>query len=364
MREPAPLTADEYEAAARSVLPAGVWDYLAGGSGAELTLAANRATFNRLAFRPRMLVDVSRCERGLELLGARLAAPIGVAPMAYQRLAHPDGEVATARAAGATGLLVVVSPFASRTIEEIAASAGGPLWLQLYWLRQRGAIVDLIERAEAAGYRAIVLTVDTPVLGRRLRDMRNGFALPPGVVAANVDPSVMAGTHLARAGESAMARHAGERHDPTLSWRDLAWLRERTRLPLVLKGVLTAEDAGLAVAHGADAVVVSNHGGRQLDGAVASLEALPEVVEAVAGRFPVLLDGGVRSGADVVKALALGARAVLVGRPVLWGLVTGGAAGAQAVLELLIAELDQVLALCGRPRLTDLDPTVVTRPTL
>jgi 4-hydroxymandelate oxidase len=355
------LTTDDYAESARGRLPADVWDYLAGGSGSESTLAGNRAAFRRLALRPRVLVDVSRCDRAVELLGARLAAPIGVAPMAYHRLAHPDGEVATARAAGATGLLLVVSPFASRTVEEIAAAAAGPLWLQLYWLRERRVLEDLIERGEAAGYQAIVLTVDTPRVGRRLRDLRNGFAVPPGVVAASIDPAVMAGTGESRAGESAIERHAREQFDPSLSWRDLAWLRERTRLPVVVKGVLTAEDARLAVAHELAAVIVSNHGGRQLDGAVASLDALPEVVAAVAGRCPVLLDGGVWTGVDVVKALALGADAVLVGRPVLWGLATAGADGARAVLELLVTELDQALVLCGRPRLADLDPATVIR---
>jgi 4-hydroxymandelate oxidase len=255
----------------------------------------------------------------------------------------------------------VVSPFASRTVEEIAAATTGPLWLQLYWLRQRKVLEDLIDRAEAAGYRAIVLTVDTPRVGRRLRDLRNGFALPPQVRAASIDPAVMAGTGASRAGESAIERHSREQFDPSLSWRDLGWLRERTRLPVVIKGVLTAEDARLAVEHEVAAVVVSNHGGRQLDGAVASLDALPEVVRAVAGRCPVLLDGGVRTGVDVVKALALGARAVLVGRPVLWGLANAGADGARAVLELLVTEFDQALVLCGRPRLADLDPATITR---
>jgi 4-hydroxymandelate oxidase len=354
-----PLTAGEYESAARERLPADVWDFLAGGSGAEATLAANRAAFQRLALRPRVLVDVSRTDLAVDLLGTRLAVPIGVAPMAYHRLVHPEGEVATARATGGAGALFVVSIFASRSLEDIAAAATGPLWLQLYWLRRRDVLVDLLRRAEAAGYRAVVLTVDAPRVGRRLRDLRHGFAVPPDVTAVNIDAPVMAGTAVSRTGESAIARHSREQFDTSVTWRDLAWLRGQTSLPLVLKGLLTAEDARLAVEHGIDGVVVSNHGGRQLDGAVPSLVALPEVVEAVAGRCPVLLDGGVRAGTDVVKALALGARAVLVGRPVLWGLAAAGADGARALLDLLVTELDDAMALCGRPRVADLDPSAV-----
>jgi 4-hydroxymandelate oxidase len=354
------LTASEYESAARQRLPVDVWDFVAGGSGTEATLAANRAAFQRLVLRPRVLVDVTRTDLAVDLLGARLAAPIGVAPMAYHRLAHPEGEVATARAAGGAGALFVVSLFASRSLEDIAAAAGGPLWLQLYWLRRRDVLVPLLRRAEAAGYQAIVLTVDAPRVGRRVRDLRHGFAVPPDVTAVNIDARVMAGTDASRTGESAIARHSREQFDPSATWQDLAWLRGQTSLPLVLKGLLTAEDARLAVEHGTAAVIVSNHGGRQLDGAVPSMVALPEVVEAVAGRCPVLLDGGVRAGTDVVKALALGARAVLVGRPVLWGLATAGADGARALLDLLVTELDDAMALCGHPRVADLDRSAVT----
>jgi 4-hydroxymandelate oxidase len=356
----APLTVAEYEPMAREHMPADVWDYIAGGSGTEATLAANRAAFGRLVLRPRVLVDVSSCDPSASLLGIDLPAPIGIAPMAYHRLAHPEGEVATARAAG--GLLFVVSVFASRRLAEIAAVASGPLWLQLYWLRERRALVDLIRQAEALGYRAIVLTADLPRVGRRLRDQRNGFAVPAGIAAVNVDPTVMASTGVRRAGVSAIEQHAREQLDPAAGWSDLAWLMSRTSLPVVLKGVLTAEDARLAVERGVAAVVVSNHGGRQLDGAPASLDALPEVVDAVAGECPVLVDGGIRSGADVLKALALGASTVLVGRPVLWGLACGGADGARDVLRLLVAELEDAMVLSGRPRLADVDASLVSRP--
>jgi 4-hydroxymandelate oxidase len=288
--------------------------------------------------------------------------PIGVAPMAYHRLAHDDGEVATAAAAGAVGALFVVPMLASRAFADIAAAASGPLWLQLYWLRRREALADVLRRAEQAGFRALALTVDAPRLGRRYRDARNGFALPPGVSAVNVDPAVMASASKYQAGTSALERHASERFDPTISWADLEWLRRHSPLPLVLKGVLTGEDAALAVEHGVDALVVSNHGGRQLDGAVPSIDALSEVAEAVAGRIPVLLDGGVRTGGDVFAALALGATAVLVGRPVLWGLACAGADGARAVLEQLGDELDEVMALSGRPRLADIDSRALRLP--
>ncbi|BCB89157.1 alpha-hydroxy acid oxidase [Phytohabitans suffuscus] len=349
------LTVAEYEAAAQELLPPGIWDYLSGGSGQERTLAANVDAFARLALRPRFLVDVSEPDLSTTLLGARLPTPIGVAPVAYHRLAHPEGEVATARAAS----LLVVSVFASRTLEEIAAAAAGPLWLQLYWFRRREVVTGLVRRAEDAGYQALVLTLDTPRVGRRLRDVRRGFAIPAGIVAPNLEAAVMAGTHEAVDGESALARHSREQFDPALRPADLAWLCAQTDLPVLVKGVLTARDAELALAHGAAGVVVSNHGGRQLDGAVASVDALAEVAAAVGGRGPVLLDGGVRTGVDVLRALALGASAVLVGRPALWGLAVGGESGARAVLDILAAELEDAMVLSGRPRLSDVDSSLL-----
>ncbi|MFI2027882.1 alpha-hydroxy acid oxidase [Streptomyces buecherae] len=339
----------DYETAARERLPRPVWDFLAGGSGTESMLATSREALDRLTLRPRCLVDVSDCRPDTALLGSPLPAPLGIAPMAYHQLAHTDGELATARAAGASGTLLTVSMFASRTLEEIAAVAGGPLWLQLYWLRRREPMLDLIRRAERAGYRALVLTVDAPRIAHRPRDVRNGFALPAGIRAANVDPAVMTATHSAAAGQSAIARHAREQFDSSITWKDLAWLRERTELPLVLKGVLTAEDAELAVRHGVDALVISNHGGRQLDFATPAPDALPEIADAVAGRCQLILDGAIRHGADIAKALCLGADAVFVGRPVLWGLAHSGSDGVAAVLRTLMREFDEVMALMGAP---------------
>ncbi|MFJ9695990.1 alpha-hydroxy acid oxidase [Kitasatospora sp. NPDC101183] len=353
------LTLAGIERAARAELPREIWDFIAGGSGDERTLAANRKAFSHYALRPRTMVDVTTCSTGLTLLGSRLDAPIGIAPMAYHRLVDEDGETATARAAGRAGALFVAGMFASRTLEEIAEAATGPLWLQLYWLREREAVAALVERAEAAGFAALVLTVDAPRIGRRLRDLRNGFAIPAAVRAVNLDPALMSASHRSTVGGSGIAEHARRQFDPSLTWADLAWLRERTRLPIVLKGILTAEDARLAVEYGADAVLVSNHGGRQLDGALPALAALPEVVDAVPADLPVLLDGGARTGTDLATALALGARAVLVGRPVLWGLATGGEAGVHRVLDLLRDELEHTMALLGRPRLADLDRTAL-----
>ncbi|MEU3413181.1 alpha-hydroxy acid oxidase [Streptomyces sp. NPDC006658] len=355
------LALHEYEAAARERLSGPVWDFLAGGSGTESMVTAGRAALDRIRLRPRCLVDVSDCDSRTSLLGADLSAPLGIAPMAYHRLVHPEGEVATARAAGETGTLLTVSMFASRTLEDIAAAAAGPLWLQLYWLRRREPMLALVRRAEDAGYRALVLTVDAPRVAHRPRDARNGFAVPEDIRAVNLDPSLMSASHTGAPGASAIARHSREQFDASLTWSDLAWLRERTPLPLVLKGLLTAEDAELAVKHGVDAIVVSNHGGRQLDFAQPAVEALVEVAEAVSGRCPVILDGSVRHGADIAKALCLGAHSVFVGRPVLWGLTHSGTAGAAAVLRTLTEEFDEVMALMGAPRVHLFGPSGVTR---
>lgn len=349
----AALTLREYRTEAERRLPGPVWDFLEGGSGTESMLSAGRAALDRIRLRPRCLVDVSACDPGVDLLGSRWAAPLGIAPMAYHRLAHADGEVATARAAGAAGVPLTVSMFASRTLEDIAAAASGPLWLQLYWLRRREALAELVRRAEGAGYRALVLTVDAPRVAHRPRDARNGFAVPADIRAVNVDPAVMSASHGGVAGESAIARHSREQFDPSITWRDLAWLRERTSLPLVLKGVLASEDAELAVKYGVDALVVSNHGGRQLDFAIPAADALAGIVEAVGGRCRVILDGAVRHGADIAKALCLGADAVFVGRPVLWGLAHSGSAGVAGVLRVLMDEFEEVMALMGAPRVGD-----------
>lgn len=344
-----PINLADYEALAQLKLPPAAWDYYRSGSEDESTLRANRAAFAHVRLRPRVLADVSACELGTAVLGQEVSMPILVAPTAYHCLAHPEGECATAAAAGAAGTLMVASTLATRSLEEIAGAAGGPLWFQLYVYRDRRLSESLVRRAEAAGYRALVLTVDTPRLGRREADIRNGFGLPPHLTMANMRDEEEPEIHADRPGASGLALHADARFDQGLSWEAIDWLRSITSLPIIVKGIVTAEDALEAVARGVAGIVVSNHGGRQLDGAVATLEALPEVAEAAAGRCEVYLDGGVRRGTDVLKALALGARAVLIGRPVLWGLAADGPDGVRRVLELLRAELALALALAGQP---------------
>lgn len=345
---------EDYEPLARERLPSPVWDYIEGGAGAELTLNANREAFDRITVRPRVLVDVSHCDTTTTVLGSTLQTPVIVAPTAYHGQVHPDAEEATARGAGAAGSLFVASTLASRSLDDIARAATGPLWFQLYWLRDRAVVTDLVTRAQAAGYYALVLTVDAPQIGRRLRDLRNGFAVDPSARAGSLEEALTAVAHQQQEGVSGVAAAAVEIFDQTITWSDLAWLRSLSDLPLLLKGVVTAADAALAVEHGIDGIIVSNHGGRQLDGGVASLRALPDVVGAVAGRCPVLVDGGVRRGRDVFVALALGADAVLVGRPVLWGLAVSGADGVEHVLTMLTEDLAHTMALAGRPTLADI----------
>ena len=353
--DPAPLASvDDYEEAARARLPEMAFDYFAGGAGDEVTLRENRAAFDRWRIRPRVLVDVSVRDLSTTVLGEPLSMPVLVAPTAIQRMAHDDGEAGMARAAAGAGTVMVVSTIASTTLEEVAAAApDGPRWFQLYVHRDRGLAEDLVHRAAAAGYRAIVLTVDTPMLGVRDRDTRNRYTTPEGIQMANL------AERLPEVSGSGLFSYIAERHDATVSWKDLDWLRGLAPVPLVLKGVMTGEDARIAADHGVDGIVVSNHGGRQLDGVAATLDVLEEVVRAAEGRTEVLMDGGVRRGSHVLKALALGARAVLVGRAPLWGLAAGGEAGARAVLDLLRAELDNAMAIAGCPRVADLDRSFV-----
>jgi isopentenyl diphosphate isomerase/L-lactate dehydrogenase-like FMN-dependent dehydrogenase len=322
-------------------LDAGSFGYFAGGANDEWTMRENRAAFERWVLRPRMLVDVLEVTTATSVLGTDVSMPLLVAPTAFQRMAHPDGELAMARAAAAAGTVMCLSTLATATIEEVAeASADGARWFQLYWSSDRGVVQDLLDRAAACGFTALVLTVDLPELGRRERDLRTGFEIPEEIPV----PIFLA---LAESVGAISPTDINWAVDRSLTWRDLEWLRSVSSLPLLVKGILTAEDALLAVESGAEGVVVSNHGGRQLDGVAAALDALPEVVDAVGDRAAVFMDGGIRRGTDVVKALALGAEAALAGRAPLWGLAAGGAEGVQAVLELLREEIALALALCG-----------------
>ncbi|MDQ6886828.1 MAG: alpha-hydroxy-acid oxidizing protein [Gemmatimonadota bacterium] len=345
----------ELEALARERLPADVFDYYAGGAHDEITVRENRAAYDRIALRPRILVDVSARDLSTTVLGSQLTAPIGIAPMAFQGMAHPDAELGTARGAAASRTLMTLSTFASSTLEAVRSSTSAPLWFQLYVFKDRGATRALVSRAEGAGYSALVVTADAPMLGRRERDVRRRFQIPAGVPHAVAPPAPSPEAPM----DSPLAHHFAHQMDPSLTWRDLEWLATLTRLPVLVKGVLRGDDACRAADHGAAGVVVSNHGGRQLDTAVATADALPEVARSVGDRLTVLVDGGIRRGTDVLKAVALGARAVLVGRPVLWGLAVGGEAGVARVLELLRAELDLAMALCGCRSLAEITPELL-----
>ena len=335
------LNVHDYERAAEEALDPAAFGYFAGAANDEWTMRENRAAFERWVLRPRMLVDVSDVSTATTVFGTDVSMPLLVAPTAFQRMAHPEGELAMARGASAAGTVMCLSTLATATIEEVAeASADGARWFQLYWSSDRGVVQDLLDRAAANGFTALVLTVDLPELGRRERDLRTGFEIPEEIPV----PIFLS---LAESVGAISPTDINWAVDKSLTWRDLEWLRSVSSLPLIVKGILTAEDALLAVESGAEGVVVSNHGGRQLDGVAAALDALPEVVEAVGDRATVLMDSGIRRGTDVVKALALGAEAVLAGRAPLWGLATGGADGVQAVLQLLREEIALALALCG-----------------
>jgi 4-hydroxymandelate oxidase len=330
--------AEYFEQAAAKVDPK-IWCYFEGGSGDEVTLRANRAAYGRWRFRPRVLVDVAAVSPATTVLGTLVSMPLLVAPFAMQQLLDPDGELATARAAAEAGTVMCVSTVTTFAHDEIAAAAAGaPLWLQLYVLRDKQRTLDHVAEARESGYGALALTVDTPYLGRRERDLRFGFELPrdlPLPYVKGKDPNVP------------MTFADQQQMSPSLTWRDLEWIASESRMPVILKGILTREDATLAVEHGVAGIIVSNHGGRQLDGAPATLDALPEVVEAAAGRCEVYVDGGVRRGVDVLKALALGARAAFAGRAIACGLAVGGEAGVRDVLALLRDEIELGLALLG-----------------
>lgn len=334
----APVNLFEFEPLAQRRLSPGVWDYIAQGAADEITLRRNREAFDMIRLKPRVLIDVGTLDTRLELFGRMLEFPILLAPVAAQQQIHPGAEREAARGASAAGATLVVSTFASARIEDIARAAQGRVWFQLYVHRDRGVTRELVQRAEAAGCTALCITVDAPVIPMRDREKRRGirwsYRGQPSSPGGRVSPIY------------------ADALDPTVTWETVAWIRSFSKTPVLLKGILAPDDARRAAGDGVAGVIVSNHGGRNLDTTLATIEALPAVAEAMQGRTTILLDGGIRRGTDVVKALALGARAVLIGRPYLWGLAVDGAAGVQRVIEILRAELEAAMALCGTPSLS------------
>ena len=346
----APLDLNDLEDLARQALSEMTWGYYRSGARSEQTLRANREAWARHELAYRVLVDVSERSLRTTVLGRAIDAPILTAPTAFHRLAHPDGELATARG---TPSVMCLSTLSTTAVEEVVEAATGAVWFQLYVYRDRGAARALVERVAAAGCEALVVTVDAPVIGLRKADVRNRFHLPEGLTMPNV------GVDLPPVNGSALQEHFVSLLDQSLGWKDLDWLASVSDLPVLIKGVVRADDARRALDHGVAGVVVSNHGGRQLDGAIPTARALPAIAEEVGDRLEVYVDGGLRRGVDVLRALALGARAVFVGRPVLWGLAWDGAAGVRWVHDTLRAELDEAMALSGCPTTSSVGPWLV-----
>lgn len=347
----APVNLIEYEDAAQKRLSKMAYDYVAEGAGDEITLRRNRECLSAIRLKPSVLMDVSRLDTHLELFGQKLDFPILLAPAAFQKLFNPDGEIATARGAAAAGATLVVSTVATTSIEDIGKSTRGPLWFQLYVQRDRGFTRELVQRAEAAGCRALCITVDSPVPGLRNREMRDEFHMPPGLSPENLKGMKSEATRQSDGSNAEQKSIFNLLMDPKLTWEEVDSIRRYTKIPVLLKGILNPDDARRAVQHEVDGIIVSNHGGRQLDTVPATIEALPRVIESVEGRIPVLMDGGIRRGTDVIKALAFGARAVLIGRPYLWGLAVDGASGVEQVIRILHNEFLTTMALCGTPNI-------------
>jgi 4-hydroxymandelate oxidase len=351
-----PVNLFEFEELARKRLSRMAYNYIAQGAADEVTLRWNRASFDNLRLKPRALVDVSQLDTRVDLFGPAHEFPILLAPTAYHKLVHREGERATARGAGAAHATLVVSSFSTVAIEDVAKAATGRLWFQLYVQPDREFTRELVQRAEAAGCEALCVTVDTPIAGTRNREERDRFALPPGINVENLKALLK---------KKASSAHRGDKDiyseilDPRLTWEGIDWIRSFAKVPVLLKGIIAPEDAQLAVEHGVAGVIVSNHGGRNLDTTPATIDVLAGVIKAVDGRIPVLMDGGVRRGTDVVKALALGAKAVLIGRPYLWGLAVGGAAGVEQVVKILLTELRAAMAFCGTRCVSEIDRRVL-----
>ena len=357
-------TADvtQFEPLARKRLSKMAYDYVRSGGADEISMRENRAGFERLRLSPSVLVDVSEINTRVNLFGGEFESPILLAPVAYHRLYHAEGEIGAARGASAAGAGFVVSTFTTTAIDDIARNTQRPIWFQLYVQRDRGFTKDMVQRAVASGCKAVCLTVDTPVLGNRYGQL--SFGLPKELECVHLRGLTLSGPGVSQATQGHKTQRSSiydTLFDPSFNWNDLEWLRSVAGVPVILKGVLSAEDGRLAVSCGADAVIVSNHGGRNLDTVPATIDALPRVVEAVAGRIPVMLDSGIRRGTDVLAALALGAKAVFIGRPYIYGLALGGARGVERVISILRDELERAMALTGRRSIEEIDATVLWR---
>jgi 4-hydroxymandelate oxidase len=345
-----PVNIFEYEALAKARLPQPEYDFIAGGAADEITLRRTREVFDAIMLRPRMLVDISQRDLSTTVLGQRIAFPIMVDPAGHHGRAHPEAELATARAAGAMGTVMILSSGSTYTLEDVAKAATGPIWFQQYLYKDRGFTKQMAQRAQDAGYTGLCLTLDSTVRAKRERNIRNNYSNQPSPNYAGHQLQEMSWTFTSDA-----PRGANDLIDRAATWSYLDWLADNTPLPLVVKGIMTGEDARQCVEHGVKGVIVSNHGARQLDTTFASVEVLPEVAEAVDGRLEVYLDGGIRRGTDVLKALALGARAVLIGRPLFWGLAVDGEPGLRAVIQMLRDELEMAMGMCGRPTVQSID---------
>src|SRR4051812_18213138 len=349
----------QYEPLARQRLSQMAYDYVRSGGSDEITMRENRLAFERLRLAPRVLADVSQLDTRISLFGAELEHPIMLAPIAYHRLYHPEGELGTARGANAAGAVMAVSTFTTTAIDEIARNTRSPIWFQLYVQRDRAFTKDMVQRAVASGCKAVCLTVDTPVLGNRYGQL--SFGLPKELECVHLRGLPLNSPGATQGHKTQRASIYDTLFDPSFNWNDLEWLRSVAGVPVLLKGVLSAEDGRRAVERGADGVIVSNHGGRNLDTVPATIDALPRVVEAVAGRIPVMLDSGIRRGTDVLMALALGAKAVFIGRPYIYGLALGGAKGVERVISILRDELERAMALTGRRSIAEIDSSVLWR---
>ncbi|HWY27380.1 MAG TPA: alpha-hydroxy-acid oxidizing protein [Candidatus Angelobacter sp.] len=362
-----PAVGSLLEQKAKETLKPQAWDYVAGGAGLEHSIRANREAFDRWKLVPRMLRDISQRDMTTELFGAQLPAPVLLGPVGVQGIMHADAELAVARAAASIGIPMVLSTVCSRPMEKVAEALGGGIgWFQLYWSKDQEVAASFLHRAEAAGFKALVVTLDIPMLGWRERDLEHAylpFLFADGIANYTTDPVFR--SRLAKPPEedpaAAVALWGSIFANPTLTWESLRFLRQHTKLPIILKGILHPEDAARALDAGVDGIIVSNHGGRQVDGAIAALDALQPVLEIVKGRVPVLFDSGIRCGADAIKALALGAKAVLLGRLYIWGLAVAGEEGVRDVVLNFLADLDINLGLCGFTSLRDLNPSVLVR---